>query len=379
MKGNKHLPTVLVSLVILSLVVSACGPAATPAPQVIKETVVVTKEVEKVVTQEVEKVVTKEVEKVVIATPVPMTKVNVCFSAASGTMSPAWYAFENDLFEKYNLDVNLVYISSGSKAASAMIAGQVEFCQIAGSAVVNAVVAGEDLVLIGGLFNTYVYQLMVTPDIKTAEDLKGKAVAISKPGSSSDAAIRAAIESLGLKPDDEVAILAVGSQPERVAAMETGAVAGTVVSVPETIEAKEQGYITLVDMAELGIPFQHTALATTRSYIEQNPEAVTNFTKAMVEAIALMKEDKEGTMEVMAEYMLLDVEEDAPSLTEAYDVLILGFLPKVPYPTLDGVQTLLTKRAKKDPKAAEVKPEDVTDLSFVKELEDSGFIDALYK
>ncbi|MFQ5855957.1 MAG: ABC transporter substrate-binding protein [Anaerolineae bacterium] len=346
----------LVTLIILSLVAVSC---AAPTPETVVERVVETVVVE--------------------VTPVPLTKVNVCFSAASGTMSPAWYAFENGLFEKYGLDVNLTYIGSGSKAATAMIAGQVEFCQIAGSAVTNAVVAGEDLVMIGGLFNTYVYSLMVTPAIETADDLKGKAVAISRAGSSSDAAIRAALEGLGLVPDEEVAVLAVGGQAERVAAMETGAVVGTVVSVPETVEAKELGFVELLDMSTLGIPFQHTGIATTRSYIESNREVVVNFMKALTEAIALMKRDKEGTMAVMAEYMLLDVEDDAPSLTEAYDVLIQGYLPQAPYPTLEGIQTLLTKRVKKDPNAANFTPEDVADVSIVQELEDSGFIADLYK
>lgn len=366
----------IVFAVILSLVIASCSPQA-PQPAVtaerVIETVIVTERVEVPVTEIV------EVEKVVEATPIPLTKVNVCFSSPSGTMVTAWYAFENGLFEKYGLDVNLTYIGSGSKAATAMIAGNVEFCQIAGSAVVNSVVAGADLVMIGGLFNTYVYSLMVTPNIQSPEDLKGKAVAISRAGSSSDAAIRAALDGLGLVPEDDVAIVAVGGQAERLAAMETGAVVGTVVSVPETVEAKEVGFVELLDMSTLQVPFQHTGIATTKSYIAENRDAVVNFMKAISEAIALMKSDKEGTMQVMAEYLLLDVEDDAPSLNEAYDVLIQGYLPKVPYPTLDGIQTLLTNLEEENPDAANFTPEDVADISIVQELEDSGFIDSLYK
>jgi NitT/TauT family transport system substrate-binding protein len=319
------------------------------------------------------------VSKVVEVTPSPLFQLDVCFSAPSGTMAVAWYAFEKGLFKKYGLDINLVYISSGSKAVSAMIAGDVDFCQVSGPAVVSAAVAGEDLVMIGGLFNTYVYSLMVTPDIKTPEDLRGKAVAISQAGGSSDTAMREALKSMNLKPDEDVAILAVGGQAERLAAMETGAVAGTVVSVPESVEAKEMGYQVLLDMSKLGTPYQHTGIATSKSFIKDNRQVAVNFMKAISEAIAMMKEDKEGTMQVMAEYLLLDVEEDEASLTEAHEVLIKGYLPQAPYPTLEGIQTELTSLQAENPAAASFKPENVVDLSIVQELEKSGFISALYQ
>lgn len=354
------------SLIILSLVVASCG-APPVAPQRVIETVVVTQEVRVPVTQVVE------------ITPVPLTEVDTCFSAASGTMAVAWYAYENGLFEKYGLDVNLTFIASGSKAATAMIAGDVEFCQIAGNAVTAAAVAGADLVMIGGLFNTYTYSLMVNPDIATAEDLKGKTLGISRPGSSSDAALRAALKSLGLDPDVDVTIVAIGSEPERIAALEVGAIAGTVINVPESSEAKAKGFKELADLSTLGIPFQHTGIATTRAYIESNRAVVVNFMKAIVEAIAMMKKDKEGTLAVIADYLLLDPEESEASLNEAYDVLVVNFLPQAPYPTLDGIQTLLTAAAEEDPNAANFKPEAVADLSIVQELEDSGFIADLYK
>lgn len=307
-----------------------------------------------------------------------LVQVNACNSSLSGSQVVAEYALQKGVFEKHGLDVNLIDIDGGSKAVSAMIAGDVDFCQVAGSAVVNAAVAGEDLVFIGGLYNTYIYSLMVLPEIETAEDLKGKALAVSNPGASSDTALRAALAGLGLEADEDVAILAVGGQSERLAAMETGQVAGTVVSIPQTVKAKELGYRVLLDMSELGTPYQHTAIATKRSYIEANPEITANFMKAIVEAVAMMKQDREGTMAVTAQYLLLDEEADAPSLNESYDVLIQGYLQKVPLPSVPGIETLLAEAEAENPAAADFKAEDMIDASFVEELESSGFISALY-
>jgi len=369
---------ILILLLLTVALISACSAQEVEVTRVVTEQVEVTRVVtEQLPGESVEVTRVVEVERVV-EVPLELKKLNVCFSSPSGTMVPVWYAFEKDLFEKYGLDVNLAYIGSGSRAATAMIAGDVAFCQIAGSAVTNSVVAGADLVMIGGLFNTYVYSLMVTPDIQSADDLVGKAVAISRAGSSSDAAIRVALEGLGLVPDTDVAVLAIGGQSARLAAMESGAVSGTVVSVPETVEAKEVGFVELLDMSTLNVPFQHTGVATTRTLLDSDRETAVNFMKAVTEAIALMKSDPEGTKSVMAEYLLLDVEDDAASLDEAFNVLILGYLPEAPYPTLDGIQTLLTNLVDEDPNAANFTPEDVADTSIVQELEDSGFIDELY-
>lgn len=294
---------------------------------------------------------------------------DVCYSSVSATQSVAMYALEKGIYAKHNLDVNLSFIGGGSKATSAMISGEMDICQIAGSAVVNGVVADTGLVLIAGLFNTYVYSLMVTPDIKSAADLKGKALAVSSIGSSSDAAIRAVLRALKLRPDDDVAILAIGGQSTRLAAMETERVVGTVVSVPQTAQARALGYRELVNMAELSVPFQHTALSTSRSFLESNPAVATRFLQATIEAIAQMKQDKEGVIAVLAQYLLLDVEKDAAILEEAFNVLIQGYLPDMPYPTAEGVQAKLDALVAENPAAANYKPSDVIDTTLLEKIE----------
>ena len=290
---------------------------------------------------------------------------DVCYSSASATQSVAMYAYEKGIYADHGLDINLTYVEGGSDAASTLISGEMDICQIAGSAVINAVTADADLVLIAGLFNTYVYSLMVTADITSVADLQGEALAVSDFGGSSDTAMRELLRSLDLEPDDDVAVLAIGGQSKRLAAMETGGVVGTVVSVPQTARARELGYNELVNMADLNIPFQHTALATSRTLIAENPDAVTRFLEATIEAIAQMKQDKEGVIEVLAQYLLLDPEEDAAALEEAYDVLVLGYLPDLPYPTAEGIQTQLDALVAENPAAANYTPADVIDSTLL--------------
>ena len=307
------------------------------------------------------------------ASPASLTPVKLCYSALTGTMSPGMYAYDKGVFERHGLDVEFIYIDSGTKAATALIAGNVDACQIAGSAIINAAVAGAPVKIVAGLFNTYVYSLMVTADVQAPEDLIGKAVAISQPGSASDFAIRVALNGLGLTPDTDVAILAVGGQSERLGAMIAGQVAGTLVSVPETAKAREAGFHVLLDMSALNAPYQHTTLAIRDSFVASNRPAALSLVKAISEAAHLMRQDRDGTIAVMASYALLDPVEDRAALEEAYDVLILRYLQTVPFATMPGIQSALDELVADNPQAANISPEQVVDNSLMNELEQAGF------
>jgi NitT/TauT family transport system substrate-binding protein len=293
--------------------------------------------------------------------------VRVCYSALTATQIPLLYAYDQGFFEAEGLSIELTYFESGTAAATAMIADEIDICQIAGSAVVNAGVAGEDLVFLAGLFNTYVYSVLVTPDITGPQDLIGRSMAVSRIGSSSDAALRIALRSMGLTPDEDVAILAIGDQSARVAAMETGEIAGTVASIPDSTRAQQAGLVELLDMSTLNAPFQHTAIATSRQFISDRRATTVAFMRAMLAAIESMKQDRAATMEVMAEYLSLDPEADAELLAAAYDDLVPTYLADIPYPTLDGIQTLLDELEAENPSAADYQPEDLIDLSVLQE------------
>ena len=233
--------------------------------------------------------------------------------------------------------------------------------------------------MIAGLYNTYPASLMVTASIKTAQDLKGKALAISQPGSSTDVGTRLALKQLGLDPDKDVALLAIGEEGARMAAMEAGQVAGSLLTSPDTLIGQQKGYTPLLDLAATNIPYQHTGIATTRKYIDTHRPAVENFMKAILEAIALMKKDPVGTKAVMAKYLLLDPDKDAAALEDAYQTLILADLSSLPYPSLAGIQTLIDYQSPSNPAVSQVSPEQIADMTILKDLEDSGFIAGLNK
>jgi len=312
-------------------------------------------------------------------TPSELTPVDVCFTAPSGTQATGFYALEKGYFEKHGLQVNLVQISGGPKGVTAMVSGDVQICQIAGSAVINAAAAGQDLVLVAGLYNTFPSVLFAQPGINSIDDLRGKTIGVSATGTASEVAARLLLQEVGLDPDKDVVLLNMGEESERVLAMKAGQINAIFVTPPFTHILAESGYPALLDMADINIPFAHTAIATSRKFIAENRPVVLAFMKAIIEASHAMKNNPDEAKGVLAKYTGLDPVENSADLEDTYQNVILPYLQDVPYPSLEALQTLMTVAEQTNPSVANLTPEQLVDMSIVKELEDSGFINSVLK
>lgn len=299
------------------------------------------------------------------------TKVLSAYTAISGVFGGQWVAQEAGYFARYGLDMSLTYISSSSKLAPAMMAGEVPLAVMGGEAVVNAALGGADLVFVAGVLNRPLFFIVVTPDIHRPEDLKGKALAVSRYGASSDFATRLALRHWRLEPIRDVAILQLGGIPEILAGMKAGAVKGGALSPPTNVRARREGYRELVNTAEIGF-FPHDAIVTTRGFLREHAPSVQAFIKAYAEGVRRYKTDKTFAMEVLKKYTkVTDLE-----LLEQTHALAAPVLEDVPL-HLDprGIQAVLDFST--NAKAKTAKPEDFWDLRLLREIEQSGFFQAL--
>jgi len=303
-----------------------------------------------------------------------LTKLNVGYSAISGDALPAWIAKDAGIFEKNGLDVQLVFFTGGTTAVMALVSADTPIAQLAGAAVVNSVMAGSDAALVVGGVTSLNYYLMGRPEIKTAEQLKGGTVAISRFGSSSDFIARYALQKVGLTPGKDVTIVQIGSTTARVDAALTGRVQATVVNPPASIIAQKRGMTILADLPKLGLVYQHTSVATTRKYIREHPEIVRRYVKSQVDAVHRIYTDKEASLRALARFIGRTVERDVLEKTWE-NLLNEAVLPRKQYPSLEGIKTILATELKGKPG----KPEDFVDSSFIRELDQSGYIDGLYK
>jgi NitT/TauT family transport system substrate-binding protein len=303
-----------------------------------------------------------------------LTKVTVGYAALSAGQLPAWMAKESGIFRKNGLDVQLVYFRGGTPAVMALISRQTPITQVSGPLIVNASLRGADTVMTAGGVVISDFWLMSQPDIRTAEQLKGGSVAISLFGGLDDYFARIALKRLGVTPVKDVAIVQIGGLPERQSAMEQRKVQATMLVSPYNFTAQKKGFYNLVSVR---VPNQSAGMATTRTFIRESPDIVRRYVKSQIEAVHRIKTDQENGKKVLVKYTGL---QDKEILERTYDDISTDDrLPPKQYPTLEGLKNILEPLAETDPKAKAAKPEDFVDIRFIKELDESGFIDELYK
>jgi NitT/TauT family transport system substrate-binding protein len=301
-------------------------------------------------------------------------KLRIGYGAPSIAMSMLWITKEGKLFEKNSLDVEVLYLES-ALVQRALIAGNIALGQMTGSLMAAPKLQGADLVMVAGFLNHLLYRLVARPEVETVADLKGKRVGVSRFGAGADRATRLLLTKLGLNPEKDVVLIQIGGSPTRIAALSAASIDATIIDPPDHKRLQEAGMRILANMEEMKISFQHTGLVTTREQISQSPDLVRRVVKSFVEGIQLMTTNPEVSKRALRKYMRLQQEGE---LDDAYQVL-RGFMPRKPYPTMEGFKAVLAELAEQIPRAKTADPKDFVDTRFLEELDRSGYIDGLYR
>ncbi len=296
----------------------------------------------------------------------------------SAEFAPVWAANDRGLLKKYGFESEIIAMQGGTQLAQAVIGASIPIA-VMGGAYLTAAVRGADLVMIATHMDKFPYSLIVKPNIKKVEDLKGTKLAISRFGSSSDAGLRVALQKLGLNPDKDVTILQVGGQTERFAALKGGTVDGTVVIPPLSGAAQRLGYNALINMTELGIPYPQEGVVVSRQMIGSRRETIIRFLKAYIEGVKELKTDKEFAIAVMAKHLRLDRKKDREALEDSFKEVVIEQMLKIPSINLEAIKVGLDLLGKDKPARASSNPRDYVDGSLMQELVKSGFTEQLYK
>ena len=303
-------------------------------------------------------------------------RVRLAYSSTDTTNQPWTVAHEAGFFKKYGLDDELVYIPSTTVAVTAIVAQDIAVGNAAGSGVANAAVRGADVVSAGCVINVLAYELVVLDSIRSAEDLKGKSIGISRFGSVSDVAARELLKGLGLKPGEDVNVLQVGGASERAAGFSRGIIAGFP-SPPGNVELIPGGlpHRILANMADLPKPYPlpFICATTTKSYIAKKRDVVKKVLMGLIEASHYFKTDKEGTQRIVAKYLR---GANKAYLDNSYKSTV-KILERVPYTSREGMKIQLDEALKQNP-GSKVTVDSLIDDSIVRELDKEGFIDRVY-
>lgn len=284
-----------------------------------------------------------------------------------------WVAKEEGFFRKYGLDVEPIFLRGGQMAIQALASGDPPLMSI--GQVVQASLAGHDLVLIGGVEIYYDSTVFARPDITRLEQLKGKRIGISGYGAATHFAAIILAQHLKLDPEKDWQLIPGGPDAERIAAMSAGKIDAGVFNSSTLPIAKRMGLVELVKIPDLKVEVQGNGMATTRAFIKTNRDVVKSALKGYVEGIHSIYSNKPNALKVFGKYMRTN---DADVLEASYQAYV-GTTPKRPYPTLKGLQFLLDRLAPTMAQAKTAKPEQFVDMSFLQELEKEGFFNEMTK
>lgn len=305
-----------------------------------------------------------------------LEKLRFVYSAIGGSQSSVWIPYEAGIFRKHGLDIELLYVGGGGRAAQVVQSGEVPIGIFTGGAVINSNLAGGDLVVVASGMNVIPFSLMVRPEIRQIEELKGKRIGISRFGSATDFALLYSEEKWPIKRGRDFAVMQMGGMPEMMAALKSQGLDAATLNPEFTILARREGFKELVDMSALGLHFPTSAIGTTRAFIRKNENAVRKFVRAFVEGIHYGKTQRGFAIEVFKKYFKNN---DLVHLNDIYDLYVLRYLPKVPYPSAEAMKTVLTQMAEREPRAKAAQPEQFIDSRFFQELEKEGFIQRLWQ
>jgi NitT/TauT family transport system substrate-binding protein len=303
------------------------------------------------------------------AAEMPVLRAN--YAAISGAFAPLWIAADKNLFAKYGLNVDLRYIAPAT-ATQALIGKNLDIINPGGE-IVEAGLNGEPVVYIAGIMNRAVMSLYAKPEINSLADLKGKILAVTVPGATTDFAARVLLQQVRLVPGKDVKILYLKGMPEILAGINQGNADAGIFTSPTTLKAQHAGLKELVNVTEQNIPMIHAALASTKEYVKTHRDDARRFLQAYLEGIKISRTDADYTKQIIGKYTKTT---DVADLENSYQTFLPAWerLPVVP---AAAVQTMLNFAT--HPGAKTAKPETFIDNSILAEIGKSGFVDKLYK
>jgi NitT/TauT family transport system substrate-binding protein len=301
--------------------------------------------------------------------------IRIGHTGPTGQQLPIFVAQYRGIFKKYGLDTELIAFQNGPLMVQSLLAGELQFTEGGTVTLVDAKVAGSDVVTLAVYVDTLPYTLVAAEKIKSPSQLKGKRLGVSRLGAISDISLRMALQSSGIDGNKDVSILGIGDSPTRLAALKAGSVDATVISPPLTIMARKLGFNMLLHFQDVGIKWAFNTIDTTTSYARNNREITLNVLKGVIEGIAYVYKNKDESLAVLSKRLNLN---DREALEETYNEL-LKILQKRPFSSDQGIQLMIDTTSRRNPKARQFKPQDIVDMQYLKELEQTGFFEKIYK
>jgi NitT/TauT family transport system substrate-binding protein len=298
------------------------------------------------------------------------------FRIANGTSgeTPAllWVGVEQGFYRKHGVNVEVIFMRSGPLAISALASADVQMVFTSSNNVLNAAAGGMDAAVIGTAVGRPEGDFMARPEIKRAEDLKGKQIAIQSIGGGGWANNMLALDYLNLDPDrDGIHFIVLGDQPSRIQALETGRAHASWMGSTFSAPLKKKGYTLLLDLGRAPISYLGTSLVARKSLVRQDARLYEAVLKGTIDSMRffLKPENKSAVMQTIARTLRLNRVEDAET---GYQSLQSAYSSDM-RPKPEGVRKIHAILSRTNPKLQKLRPEEIIDDSLIRKIQDSGY------
>ena len=310
------------------------------------------------------------------SSPMAAGKTVVGYAAMNARLTPLWLAEEQGFFKKYGMESQAVFLRSATVLVTGLASGDIHVGTGGGSAALAAVSSGQDVKVVGSFSTRNSYDFVTRPNIKRPEDLRGKKVGVTSIGGGSWMGAMLWLEQLGLDPQrDQITMLAIGDQTVQAQAVESGTVDATPLDGVFSRRLRQKGLHVLGEYNDLKKPMINQSAMVSSALLQKSPDVPENFLKAMIESIAFSFAPKNKP--VVIKTIMRRLKTDQNSAEEGYDDLLRA-VEKKPFPSLEGLRNAQRLMRIRTPKIGEVKVEPIIDMSIMRRLEESGFIEKVY-
>jgi ABC-type nitrate/sulfonate/bicarbonate transport system substrate-binding protein len=296
-----------------------------------------------------------------------LDRVRIGYSSISSSRIALWVANDMGFFKKNGLAAEVI-VTPGVQGTQALIAGELQFYLGGVDSAALAAARGSDLVALATA-EPIEYKLITQPNVKTVKELRGKKIVVDRVGGTSYYISLQILEKVGLKAGEVELVQVGGGGNQRVAAFKSGLVAGVVTS-PDRFEQLKIPYFVLADAAEMGIKVMGNSYLTTRSFREQNKDAVLRTVRALVQARRWAKEPKNRT-EVLRIYNRYLPSPDSTFMDHLYRKNVEA-IPLYPYTNVDDLRIFLSYLTESNPTLRNLKLAEFVDNSYLKRVEQEG-------
>lgn len=304
-------------------------------------------------------------------------RVNVGAASVSSSALSLWAAQEQGIFAKHGVDVQLIVIRGGVTLVASLLTGEIQAAFTSGVSVLGAAAQGADVKMLTSISSRVGWKLIANPEIKRAEQLRGKRFGVQSVVGSTWMYAMLALEQLGLEPKrDNISFLPIGDPVTIGHSLEAGRIDAAVLDPALSQRLTSKGFSQLVDLAKTNATFPGLGIGVTRAYLEQHAVTVEKLVAGVTEGLVFVQQpaNKPIVLKILMKHLRIT----DPSVAEnGYQDHLLT-LNRKPYPSLEGLRNAQRLMAQQNPKVAALKVEDLVDARFVSKLDDSGFIDRLY-